>query len=95
MRTIKHTNKKTSLLLPTHSGKESPLILMRKILMIFKKILFIHERHREVRGRDIGGGRSRLSAGSPMPHSIPEPGSRLEPKADAQPLSRPDTREKF
>ena len=40
----------------------------------FKKIfyLFIHERHRE-RGRDIGRGRSRLHAGSPMWDLIPGP----------------------
>ena len=34
--------------------------------------LFIYERHRE-RGRDIGRGRSRLHAGSPMRDSIPGP----------------------
>ena len=34
-------------------------------LPFFKKILFIHESHGE-RGRDIGRGRSRLMAGSPM-----------------------------
>ena len=33
--------------------------------LIFLKILFIHERHRE-RGRDIGRGSSRLPSGSPM-----------------------------
>ena len=41
---------------------------------LLKKIfyLFIHERHRE-RGRNIGRGRSRLPAGSPMRDSIPGP----------------------
>ena len=52
-------------------------------------IYFIHERHTE-RDRDIGRGRSRLHAQSPMWDSIPgPPGSRLEPKVDAQPLSHP------
>ena len=42
------------------------------------------------RDRDIGRGRSRLHAGSPMWDSTPElPGSHPEPKADAQPLSHP------
>ena len=34
------------------------------------------------RGRDIGRGRSRLPAGSPMQDSVPGP----EPKADTHPL---------
>ena len=34
-------------------------------VVFFKKILFIHERHRK-RGRDIGRGRSRLPVGSLM-----------------------------
>ena len=38
-----------------------------------KRILFIHERYTE-RGRDIGRGRSRLQAQSPMRYSIPDPG---------------------
>ena len=38
--------------------------------VIFIRILFIHERHRE-RGRDIGRERNRLHAGSPMWDSIP------------------------
>ena len=44
---------------------------------IFLRIyLLIHERHRE-RGRDIGRGRSRLLAGSPMWDLILDPGIRL------------------
>ena len=39
---------------------------------IFFKYLFIHERCIE-RGRDIGRGRSRLPAGSPVQNSIPGP----------------------
>ena len=39
------------------------------------------------RGRDIGGGRSRLLAGSLLQDSIPRLGSHPEPKADDQPLS--------
>ena len=41
--------------------------------------LYIYERHRE-RGRDTGGGRSRLHAGSPMRDSIPR--SRIMPWAE-------------
>ena len=44
----------------------------------------IHKGHR---GGDIGKGRSRLPAGSPMQDSIP--GSCPELKANAQPLSHP------
>ena len=52
---------------------------------------FIHERHTE-RGRDIGRGRTRLPVGSPNAGLNPgAPGSRPEPKADAQPLSHPGT----
>ena len=40
-------------------------------------------------GRDIGRGRSRLPAESPMWDSIPRLGSHPEPKAVAQPLSHP------
>ena len=39
------------------------------------------------RGRDIGRGRGRLFAGSPMQDSIPGPGITPELKADTQPLS--------
>ena len=39
-------------------------------IILFLKILFIHERYRE-RGRDISRGRSRLPTGSPMWDSIP------------------------
>ena len=42
------------------------------------------------KGRDKGRRRSRLPAGSPMQDSIPGPGSRPEPKADAKLLSHPD-----
>ena len=43
-----------------------------------------------VRGRDTGGGRSRLPAGSPMAGLDPgTPGSRPKLEADAQPLSHP------
>ena len=38
------------------------------------------------RGRDIGRGRNRLPDAGLDPRT---PGSRLEPKADAQPLSHP------
>ena len=41
------------------------------------------------RGRDIDRERSRLHSGSLMWDSILDPGSRPEPKADAQPLSHP------
>ena len=42
------------------------------------------------RGRDIGRGRSRVPAGSPMLGLDPGTlGSQPEPKADAQPLSHP------
>ena len=52
--------------------------------------LFIHERQRE-EGRDTGRGESRLLAGSlPDVGLDPRtPGSRPEPKADAQLLSHP------
>ena len=58
--------------------------------------LFMHETHTHTRththahrGRDLGRGRNRLPIKSPMQDSIPDPGSRPEPKADAQPLSHP------
>ena len=42
------------------------------------------------RGRDIGRGRGRLSAGDPNVELYPRtPGSCPEPKVDAQPLSHP------
>ena len=41
------------------------------------------------RSRDVGRGRSRLHAGSLIWDSIPDPGSRPEPKADTQLLSHP------
>ena len=41
-------------------------------ILIFKKILFIHERYRE-RGRDRSRERSRLPVGSPMQDWIPGP----------------------
>ena len=49
--------------------------------------LFINERHteKEERGRDIGRGRSRLLAGSPMWDLMPDPWP--ESKAGTQPLS--------
>ena len=40
-------------------------------------------------GRDTGRERSRLPAGSLVWDSIPDPGSRPEAKADAQPVSNP------
>ena len=40
--------------------------------LLFLKILFIHESHRET-GRDTGSGRGRLHPGSPMQDSIPGP----------------------
>ena len=52
-------------------------------LFFLRFYLFIYEKHRE-RGRDTGKGRSKLPVGSPR-----TPGSRPEPKADAQPLSYP------
>ena len=45
------------------------------ILFYLRFYLFIHERHRE-RGRDIGRGRSRLPAESPMQDSITGPRDR-------------------
>ena len=57
-------------------------------IYIYLKILFIHDRHTE-RGRDTGRGKSRLLTRSPVQDSTPGPGSRPEPKADAQPLSHP------
>ena len=49
----------------------------------------MRDRERE-RDRDIGRGRSRFHAGSPKQLLNPRtPGSRPEPKADAQPLSHP------
>ena len=51
--------------------------------------LFIYFRQRE-RGRDTGGGRRRLHAGSPTQDSIPgPPGSRPGPKAGTKLLSHP------
>ena len=45
---------------------------------------------RDTKGdRDIGRGRSRLPAGSPMWDSIPLQDHAAELKADAQPLSHP------
>ena len=41
------------------------------------------------RDRNLGRGRSRLYAGSPMWDSIPKLGSCPEPKTDAQPLGHP------
>ena len=46
--------------------------LYNMLLLLFFKILFIHEILRE-RGRDIGRGRSRLPTGSPTQYSIPGP----------------------
>ena len=55
----------------TCQWSKSPEFLSGFIYLFFKRFyLFIHERHRE-RGRDIGRGRSRLHAGSPMWDSIP------------------------
>ena len=48
----------------------------------------MNEKKREI-GRDTGIERSRLLTGSLRQDSIPGPGSRPEPKADAQPLSHP------
>ena len=49
--------------------------------------LFVRDTERD---RDTGRGRSRLPAGEPDGGFDPRtPGSRLEPKADAQPLSQP------
>ena len=54
----------------------------------FKDFIYLFMKDRES-GRDIDRGRSRLLTGSLMWDLIPEPGSRPEPKADAQPLSHP------
>ena len=54
----------------------------------FLKILFIHETHTH-RGREIDRGRSGVLGGSLMRDLIPGPESRLELKADVQPLSHP------
>ena len=62
---------------------------MFKRRKIFKKNLFIHERQRRGGGRDTGGERSRLHARSPMWDLSWIPGSRLELKVDAPPLSHP------
>ena len=58
-------------------------------IVFFKKILFIHERHRD-RGRNTGRERSRPPHQEPGMGFNPRiPGSWPEPKADAQPLSHP------
>ncbi|XP_022277081.1 protein C1orf43 homolog isoform X2 [Canis lupus baileyi] len=64
--TLKQLRGFCSLLLRCH-------FLWSFFLFFFFKILFIHKRHRE-RGRDIGRGRSRLPAGSPMWDLILDPG---------------------
>ena len=56
--------------------------------MFFFLIFYLFMRDNE-RDRDTGRGRSRLYARSPVWDSIPDPGSRPELKADAQPLSYP------
>ena len=62
-----------------------------EICFIFFKTLFIHSCETWGRGvgRDIGRGRSRLPARSPLWDSIRIPGSQPEPKADPPPLSHP------
>ena len=50
-------------------------------------LIYLFTRHTE-KGRDIGRGRIRLPAGSPMWRlDLRTPGSRPELKADAQPVS--------
>ena len=58
-------------------------------LSIFFFLRFYSFMRHTQRGRDTRRGRSRLPTGSPIQNSIPELGSRPEPKADAQPLSHP------
>ena len=53
-------------------GGEEDFTLNLMHFYLCKKILFIHERHRE-RVSDTGRGRSRLPVGSPMWGSIPGP----------------------
>ena len=51
------------------------IVLPLEVMLIytfFKIYLFTHERHRK-RGRDIGRGRSRFLAESPMWDLIPDP----------------------
>ena len=60
-------------------------------ILFFKRFyVFLHERHRK-RGRDTGRGKSRFPAGTRMWDSIRTPGSRPEPKTEAQPVSHPGT----
>ena len=61
------------------------------LVYIFLKILFIHERQREI-CRDTGRGRSRLQSREPDMELDPDPGtpgSRPGLKAGAKPLSHP------
>ena len=57
------------------------------------KVLFIHERHTERKKQRHGEAGSSQEA--PCGTRSPEPGSRSEPKADAQPLSHPGTQLEF
>ena len=72
---------------PTHGHKLSQIFIFK---FFFKGFIYLFMRDPEKRGRDTGGGRSRLHIESPMLDSIPGPlGSGPEPKADAPPLSHP------
>ena len=65
-----------------------PILWLDFFFSFFFKILFIHERHGE-RSRDIGRGRNRLAAGSPMQYSIPELQDHGPSQKQTQPLSHP------
>ena len=61
------------------------------VVVVLKDFMYLFMRDTK-RGRDTGRGRSRLHAGSQTQDSIPgPPGSRPGWKADAPPLSPPDT----
>uniref|UniRef100_A0A8C0LK84 ATP-binding cassette sub-family A member 17-like n=1 Tax=Canis lupus dingo TaxID=286419 RepID=A0A8C0LK84_CANLU len=75
-------------LLPLNPSMAPSSLQVKVKLFFYKKILFIHERHRE-RSRDTGRGRSRLLRGGRCSTQSQDPGSHPGPKADAQLLSHP------
>ena len=79
----------------------SILMLSRPFFFFFKDFIYLFMRHRE-RGRDTGGGRSRLPAGSPTWDSILGPWGHamdrrqtLHPRAPQAPLFRTLSYENF
>ena len=59
-----------------------------KLILFFRNIWFIYERHRE-RGRDIDEGEAGSLQGACVGFDPRTPGSQPELKADTQPLSHP------